>query len=547
MNIRPILLILINLCLYALCGLDNASADSFVSGSFTDTVTITNPMLWDDVPDPDIIRAGDDFYMVSTTMHLMPGAPVMKSHDFKHWKTIGYVFDSLTDSPKYNMVNGTVYGRGQWATSLKYYNNKFYALFAPNDNPGGNTYIYSSPDAEKWKLISRLPHFHDASLFFDDDKRVYVFSGNGHITELNSDLTGIKQNGLNRKLFDRDKEETGLLEGCRIIKKNNRYYLLMISWPKGRARRQVCFRADSLTGPWKKKVILESRFGGFYYVGQGTIVDTEKGKWYGVIFQDRGGVGRVLTLNPCHWIKGWPVLGNANGKVPSTVKVIVDHAGRGKAQSLVDNENFDESKNPYNLFLHNWEWNHNPVNTAWSLTERKGWLRLKTSQRCHHIFDARNTLTQRMEGPSASAYICMDISNMKDGDRAGFAAFQGDAEMLQVCKNSQQKQLILLQSSVSLDPNTKAITHVQNDIKASIKLKKNRIYLRIDADFNLNKDFATFYYSYNKKDWHQLGGNFKMKYDYRRLFMGTRYAIYNYATKHTGGWIDVDYFNINTK
>ena len=76
---------------------------------------IENPMLWADVPDPDVIRVGDTFYLVSTTMHLMPGAPIMKSKDLKNWETVGYIFDKLTDSPKYDLseTEGTVYGRGQ--------------------------------------------------------------------------------------------------------------------------------------------------------------------------------------------------------------------------------------------------------------------------------------------------------------------------------------------------------------------------------------------------------------------------------------------------
>ena len=101
---------------------------------------IKNPMLWADVPDPDVIRVGDTFYLVSTTMHLMPGAPVMASKDLKNWKTVSYIFDKLTDSPKYDLSFslpldqqkgegvGTVYGRGQWATSLKFHNGKFWAL-----------------------------------------------------------------------------------------------------------------------------------------------------------------------------------------------------------------------------------------------------------------------------------------------------------------------------------------------------------------------------------------------------------------------------------
>ena len=123
---------------------------------------IENPMLWADVPDPDVIRVGDTFYLVSTTMHLMPGAPVMASKDLKNWETVGYIFDRLTDSPKYDLQEGTVYGRGQWATSLKYHDGRFWALFAPNEGgPMGDTYICTAPKAEgPWTIHSRLRHFH---------------------------------------------------------------------------------------------------------------------------------------------------------------------------------------------------------------------------------------------------------------------------------------------------------------------------------------------------------------------------------------------------
>ena len=52
----------------------------------------------------------------------------MASKDLKNWETVGYIFDKLVDSPKYDLQEGTVYGRGQWATSLKYHDGKFWAL-----------------------------------------------------------------------------------------------------------------------------------------------------------------------------------------------------------------------------------------------------------------------------------------------------------------------------------------------------------------------------------------------------------------------------------
>ena len=100
-------------------------------------------------------------------------------------------------------------------------------------------------------------------------------------------------------------------------------------------------------------------------------------------------------------------------------------------------------------------------------------------------------------------------------------------------------------NSVDLDNSTKAIKGVKAEEKGRTELSKNVVYLRIDGDFNLNKDLATFYYSLDNKNWNSIGSEFKMIFDYRKLFMGTKFTIFNYATKLTGGYVDVDFFNYN--
>ena len=499
-----------------------------------------NPVLWADVPDPDVIRVGDNFYMVSTTMHLMPGAPIMRSKDLVNWETVNYIFPKLTDSPKYDMKEGTVYGRGQWATSLKYHRGKFYALFAPNDNPGGKTYICTADSAEgKWTIHSRLRHFHDASLFFDDDDKVYVLYGTGDIVQLNADLTDVVP-GSQRKLFERDAEETGLLEGSRMIKHDGKYYLLMISgYIKGHPRREVCYRADHIYGPYEKKVILETEFAGFGGVGQGTIVDAPDGKWYGFIFQDRGGVGRVPTLEPCTWKDGWPILGDAKGNVPLQMsKPVLGYNDK----TIVHCDDFAKDK----LDLQ-WQWNHNPVDEAWSLTERKGYLRLKTSRTAQNLFMAPNSLTTRMEGPTCEAVVKMDVSQMKDGDVAGFAAFQGDAALLSVVKEGKKWFVLGSKDNSVLSDEQKMVTDVKHEEVYRQALKSKTIYLKISCDFRKDKDLATLSYSLDGKKWTEAIRDFKMKFDFRRLFMGTRFAIYNYATKSAGGYVDVDSFGYSKK
>ena len=494
-----------------------------------------NPVLWADVPDPDVIRVGDDYWLVSTTMHLMPGAPVMHSKDLVNWKTVSYVFPSLHDTPKYDMKDGTVYGRGQWATSLRYHNGTYYLYFSPNDEPFRG-YVYTTKDPrEGWKLHARTPHFHDASLFFDDDGRVYIFSGTGSLKELTPDLTGVKEDGISTHVFERDADEDGLLEGSRVIKHDGRYYLIMISWPKNKPRRQVCYRADNIAGPYEKKVILESQFGGFPYAAQGTIVDDGKGNWYGMIFQDRGGCGRVLTLMPCTWQDGWPMLGDAEGKIPAVMgKPVAGYDGG----SIVSSDDFNDGK----LAL-DWQWNHNPIDDAWSLTERQGCLRLKTSRVVPNLFLAPNTLTQRMEGPTCTATVKMDIRKMKDGDVAGFSAFNGDAGIVKVEKKGKKTFIVADEESVSLTDKEKAVTEVRTTERYRQPFEGDTVFLRIDADFNPGKDLADIYYSTDGENWTKVLSQYKMVFDYRRFFMGSKFAIFNYATKKKGGYVDVDFFH----
>ena len=511
---------------------------------------IVNPMLWADTPDPDVIRVGDTFYMVTTTMHLMPGAPVMASKDLKHWETVGYIFDRLTDSPKYDLLEGTVYGRGQWATSLKYHDGKFWALLAPNEGgPMGQTYIFTAPKAEgPWTIHSRLRHFHDATLFFDDDGTPYVFFGTGEMCQLTRDLKGVVEGSL-RHYFQREADERGLLEGTRVIKHRGTYYALLIShvYAPGRHRREVCYRTKDLNGKWEKNVILESDFGGFSYLAQGTIVDTEEGDWYGIMFQDRGGVGRVLTLSPVRWIDGWPQLGDEQGKVPATMRpyrsLTPDPSPNGEGSNytrgIVCSDEFSSSK----LGLH-WQWNHNPIDKAWSLTERPGFLRLKTNRVVPNLYLAPNTLTQRMEGPTCSGFVCLDLSKMKDGDRAGLTAFNGDSGVLTVKKNGKKLTLEMSEQKVSLTDREKAVTNVDEKVIETIPLSSKKLWLRLDGDFQPgHHDVANFFYSLDGEQWTQIGTkNYRMVFDYRRFFMGTKFGIFNYATKKAGGYVDVDFF-----
>jgi beta-xylosidase len=113
---------------------------------------------------------------------------------------------------------------------------------------------------------------------------------------------------------------------------------------------------------------------------------------------------------------------------------------------------------------------------------------------------------------------------------------------LSVIMDGGRKFLTMGANVVSLDNATKAVLGVDVKEEARVELSKDVVYLRIDGDFNLNKDLATFFYRFDNKKWISIDSGYKMIFDYRKLFMGSKFAIFNYATKETGGNVDVDFF-----
>ena len=322
------------------------SATAVESGKFS------NPVIYADVPDMDIIRVNDTYYMVSTTMHLSPGCPIMKSKDLVNWEIVNYVYDILGDTDAMNLRNGeSMYGNGQWAASLQYHNNKYYVAF--NSNTTGHAYIYTTDDIEKgsWTKTELAKSYHDMALFFDDNTP-YIVYGSGEIkyVELSEDLSGEKEGGKRGTLFsahsgaDAGKFDGGLsFEGTHVMKKDGYYYVFNICWPSGKPRIEVCHRSKSfIGGTWETKEILNANFsnnGTSAGVAQGGVIDTEDGRWYGFMFQDHGAIGRTPVLTDCTWIDGWPMLGkDGDGKtVEAEMKLPVEGS---ESKSLVKSDEF---------------------------------------------------------------------------------------------------------------------------------------------------------------------------------------------------------------
>jgi beta-xylosidase len=282
-----------------------------------------NPIIFADVPDMSMIRVGDTYYMSSTTMHMSPGVPIMKSKDLINWWIVNYAYDILDNVDALTLNNGNnAYGKGTWASSIRYHNDTYF--ISTFSQTTGKTYVFSTRDIEKgpWKVSSFSPSLHDNSLFFDDDGRIYMIYGNIklRIVELNADLSGPIA-GTDQVLIENatapSPPDSGLGEGSQLFKIKDKYYLFNITWPRGGMRTVVVHRADKITGPWEGRLALQDKG-----VAQGGLIDTPDGKWFAYLFRDYGAVGRIPYLVPVKWEDGWPVIG-IDGKVPYTLDLPV--------------------------------------------------------------------------------------------------------------------------------------------------------------------------------------------------------------------------------
>lgn len=495
---------------------------------FAQTQSAINPIIHADVPDMSMIWVGNTYYMSSTTMHMSPGVPIMKSKDLVNWELVNYAYDVLDDVDELNLANGkSTYGRGSWASCLRYHNETYYvSTFAGTTN---KTYIYSTKDIENgpWKVQSFSPAYHDHTIFFDDEK-TYMIWGGGELKmiELKEDLSGVKE-GTERVLIENATAPSGPnvmlpAEGSQLFKVNGKYYLFNISWPKGGMRTVIIHRADKITGPYEGRIGLQDKG-----VAQGGLIDTPEGRWFAYLFRDYGAVGRIPYLVPVKWEDNWPVLG-IDGKVPEHLDL---PANKGLIPGIVASDEFKRKKGEPDLPLV-WQWNHNPDNAHWSVNGKKGYLRLTTGRVDDDILLARNMLTQRTIGPESTGTTVIDISKMKEGDFAGLALLQKNYGLVGVKFENGAKYIVMVKAESN------------NSVEESILLNQKTVSLKAECDFKDRKDVARFYYSLDGKTWKPIGSDLKMSYTLPH-FMGYRFGLFNYATKTVGGYVDFDYFHIS--
>ena len=474
-----------------------------------------NPLIKLDYPDPDVIRVDDTYYMISTTMYFMPGGEILKSKDLINWEHAGFVYGNLDGTKNQRLEDGDIYGAGMWAASLRYHNGLFYVMFVCNDTK--KTYLYRSESIEgPWRKSYVDGFYHDCSLLFDED-RVFVVHGNREIflTELDAELNGPKGGGIN-KLIIKDTDEAILgYEGSHLYKINGRYYIFLIHSREDRwFRVESCFVSDTIDGEYVGRDILEDDIG--YCdsgVAQGGIVDSPDGKWYGILFQDRGAVGRIPVLVNVSWENDEAM----GGLFPSMTRLSENDFIKtefGSDNGLWGSDDFTTDNGPSYGFKSMWQFNHEPKTEYVTIHKEDGCFELKTFCLADSIVKARNTLTQRLYFPTDHVEVTIDASNINDGDYAGLACLQDEYGFVAITKES-GKYYLVMQEKTS---DEEIIERVRTEIDSPIQT------LSFDADFTDMKDEVVF----------NIGPVHKMYFKLTH-FTGNRAALFFYSTKRHGG------------
>ena len=534
--------------------------------------TFTNPLFYDEFSDPDILRVGDDYYLAGTTMHAVPGLVILHSKDLVNWENISYCFDRFDfDDDAFSLRNHKeIYGQGIWAPAIRYANGQFYVFSNIN---GKGLQCYTAKDIRgPWKHHNMQGRIYDLSVLFDDDGKIYAIHGYGEVkcTELKPDMSGPIEE-TERTIIP---EGNAVGEGHHMYKINGMYYLISTDYrPNGRT---LCSRSKSIWGPYETITITADETFGYhqapltqvprgeqYRIGhdgtkfgipevdvdatactnihQGGIVEDQSGQWWALLMMDFHSIGRTVTLAPITWKDGWPMLGLEGnlGRAPRTWlkpdvrgSEITPHAPYDRCDDFEYSRTTVPPHHRTTLQLKPiWQWNHNPDDTKWSL--KNGRLRLQAMP-AEQLMWARNTLTQRVIGPTSIATVELYTKGMKDGDVCGLGNINVPCSWIGIVKDGKQLTLRCFEQA----------TNDTIDIPLASHLfpSSSKIYLRMVGDYD--HDRAHYEYSLDGKTYQQMGREMPLSYQLIS-FQGSRYALFAFNHKgQKGGYAEFDNFTV---
>lgn len=503
--------------------------------------TYRNPILHSDYSDPDVIRVGDRYYMVASTFHFSPGLPVLESRDLVHWTLIGHVlsrldfhpsydlpgpveFDDSTERIPFNTDMGHRYAAGVWAPAIRHHNGRFYVYFA---TPTEGVFMASAEHAAgPWSAPVKVidePNLEDPCPFWDDDGNAYLIhsrvgAGPLILRRMSADGTKVLDAG---KLVMEDKERLPILEGPKLLKRDGYYYIFAPYGGVGSGP-QAVLRSRNIYGPYEFRTVLSKGTTNVQAPHQGGYVETPSGEGWFLHFNSTGAYGRIVHMQPVRWEDGWPIMGELLPGAPHGQPVmshrVPDVGSTFDPVFVQTSDEFDGTS----LGVQ-WEWNHNPVDSHWSLRGRRGHLRLKALP-AKNLVSARNTLTQVLHGRSSQITARILVKGMRDGQKAGLAMFGKRPSWIGLTQQSGKRLL--------------TFSYAGEDTHGEV-ISAESLLLRVDVDDELAR------YSYSVDE----GRTFKPFGTRARLLFswwkGARPALFTFNTNESGGGVvDFDWVRV---
>ena len=472
--------------------------------------TYRNPVLCADFSDPDVIRVGGMYYMVASDFHFL-GMQVLESEDGVNWRYISQIYRRL-DEPGWDaMVH---YAGGSWAPAIRYHNGLFYVYFC---TPDEGLFMSTASDAHgPWSPLHCVQHvekWEDPCPFWDDDGQAYL----GRSRHRAGPIIVHRMSADGRTLLDEGVTVyTGpVAEGTKFMKRNGYYYLIIPEGGVGTGW-QTVLRARNIYGPYERRIVLEQGSTNVNGPHQGALVEGNNGEWWFYHFQETPVLGRIVHLQPARWVDDWPVIGtdlDGNGIGEPVANTKFASARNGKI--IANSETFAlQQSDDFNGSLGlQWQWNHNPVDSHWSLTERKGWLTLYALS-ADSLKQCRNQLTQKVVGyRSMATTLVQQEGQCYSGLFVSGKLFRG----VGLCADG-------------------IFVEIGGKHHIVRRGKFAKVYLRVSIDAERNQH--QFYYSTDGKRYKKAGESFAMRDGY---WKGIRMGLFCYGQD---GQAQFDYYHV---
>ena len=500
--------------------------------------TYRNPILNADYSDPDVIRVGNDFYLVASSFNAAPGLPILHSRDLVNWTIIGH---ALPRQPPFDVFSKPLHGNGAWAPAIRYHNTEFYIFYPDPDY--GIYMIKATNPAGPWSeplLIKAAKGWIDPCPFWDDDGKAYLVSAFARSRAgINSILVLSRMSEDGMKLLDDgviifDGHQDPTVEGPKLYKRNGFYYILA---PAGGVEFgwQLALRSKNIYGPYQRRVVLAQGKTSINGPHQGAWVTTQSGESWFIHFQDRGAYGRVVHLQPMKWVNDWPIIGadsNNDGIGEPVMTYRKPNVGRNyPITTPADSDEFNNHQ-----FGLQWQWQANPQRNWTFPAPAYGFLRLASvplPRGARNFWDVRNLLLQKFPAPSFTATAKVTFAAANDGDRTGLIIMGLDYAYLSVQKKPDGLYLAqtICQSADKGSPERET---------ARVKLNGRTFWLRVRVE---EKAVCVFSYSANGKTYVPLGQPFKAR---QGRWIGAKVGIFAVGNGPAPkiGYADYDWFRV---